>query len=366
MANYRLKLTTISPLHIGEGRELRLGFDVMLHGNRTWRLNEDAILAAKEIELMSVRDGRYPLPGQLLTEQDFDQSHFFRYAIRGMPRSIKADARLQACMKDSFDRPYIPGSSLKGALRTALAWTGWGEVKPRLDRSALNNSRSWAGQNLERSLFGPNPNKDLLRALQVSDCFSEARVEDCLIVVNANVITPRASGSPIELEAIRPNQVFTGSLRVDETLFSEPANRVLGFNNRKHWLDELLPRVQKHSLARIAELYEWFTNVDGAEKIAAFYQQLATTKLSPNQAFAQVGWGSGWDGKTFWTHLKKDEQFFEGIVNQYRLSRGRRQRGDGFPKSRRTVMTVKKSAQGQLVSSPAAPFGWMLIELEED
>ncbi|KPL73730.1 hypothetical protein ADN00_14255 [Ornatilinea apprima] len=371
MANYRLKLSTLSPVHIGAGQELRMGFDFMLYEKLTWRLNEDAILAAKEKQLQVVRDGRYPLPGQMLNEADFDNPRFFRYVLRGTPRSSKTDARLQACIKDPFDRPFIPGSSLKGALRTALAWTGWDEVKPRLDRSALNNSRQWAGQNLEHNLFGPNPNKDLLRALQVSDSFTEARPDDCLIVVNAQVVTPRASGSPIELEAIRPNQVFTGSLRVDDTLFSEAANRVLGFNNRKRWLEELLPRAQKHSLARIAELQEWFTHVDleGADKIAAFYRQLQNANLGANQALVQVGWGSGWDGKTFWTHLKRDEGFFEAIVSQYRLNRAgnsRRQRGDAFPKSRRTAMSTKTDAQGRQVSRLSAPFGWMIIELEED
>ena len=209
MANYQLKITALSPLHIGAGEELRLGFDFTIQGNSTYRLNVDRVLETHP-GWQTARGGRYPLPGDLLSEKDYNNAELFRYTLRGRPRSSKGDARLQACIKDPFDRPYLPGSSIKGALRTALAWMGWKEVKPVLDSSKLNRSRSWAGQRLERELFGENPNKDLLRALQVGDCFGPKQADDCLLIVNAQVITQGrgASGAPIELEAIQPESDF--------------------------------------------------------------------------------------------------------------------------------------------------------------
>ena len=169
MTVYTINLTTLTPLHIGDGHELRQDFDFAIHGGRTYRLDEDEVLREKENQLVRDRAGRYPLPGKLLTESDYGKSRFFRYILPGAPRSEKCDARLKTFIKDAYDRPYIPGSSLKGAMRTALAWTGWVEVNPKLDRSAVGRHRSWAGQPLEKKLFGPNPNHDLLRALQVSD-----------------------------------------------------------------------------------------------------------------------------------------------------------------------------------------------------
>jgi len=371
MANYHLKVSTLSPLHIGAGEELRLGFDFMVRGSSTCRLDVDRVLETHP-GWQTARGGRYPLPGELLSEKDYDNPELFRYVLRGRPRSGKGDARLQACIKDPFDRPYLPGSSIKGALRTALAWTGWEEVKPRLDSSKLNRSRSWAGQRLERELFGENPNKDLLRALQVGDCFGPNKADDSLIIANAQVLTQSkgASGAPIELEAIRPNLAFEGSLRVDESLFTPQADRVLRFNDRKHWLDELIPRVRQHSLARIEKHQEWFAEVEGADGIANFYHQMSRAALGPNQALLQLGWGTGWDGKTFWTHLTADEHLFERIVSTYRLDKAgrqsRRQPGDPFPKSRRSVMALKKDPSGRAIDRPAAPFGWVLIEIKPE
>ena len=47
MTVYRVNIQTLSPLHIGDGDELRQDFDFAVHGNNTYRLDEDAILLAK-------------------------------------------------------------------------------------------------------------------------------------------------------------------------------------------------------------------------------------------------------------------------------------------------------------------------------
>ena len=366
MTVYNVKLQTLSPLHIGDGDELRQNFDFVVHENHTYRLNEDAILLAKENLLRPDRQGHYPTPGELLTNADFDNGNLFRYVLRGAARSGRTDARMKSFIKDVYDRPYIPGSSLKGALRTALAWTGWDEVKPVMERAALGNSRSWAGQKLERKIFGADPNHDLLRALHVSDLFGPREAGGKLMVVNAQVLTRRAAQSPIELETLSGDVEFNGSLTVDEALFKPFAERELGFSNRKHWLDELAARAQRHSHARIVELADWFETADQTySSIAKFYRQLSETQLSPNQAVMQIGWGAGWDGKTFWTHLQKDARLFERLIEDFRMNKAgrasRREAGDAFPRSKRAAMVVRQG-----VSRAAAPFGWVLMELEKE
>lgn len=364
MSTHPITLKTLSPIHIGDGNELRQGFDFVIHNNVTYRLDEDAILQAKESQLKPGAGGRYPVPGALLGAADFNNDRLFRYMVRGFPRSSKTDARVKSFIKDVYDRPYIPGSSLKGALRTALAWAGWKEVNPTLDRSAVGRSRSWAGQPLERKIFGRDPNHDLLRALQVSDLFGPSHAGEGLLLVNAQVLTKKSQGSPIELEALPGDIVFNGSLTVDETLFADLAERELHFKNRKHWLDELLPRVQAHSQKRIERLLAWFESAESCESVARFYRQLSGAKLGQNQALIQLGWGSGWDGKTFWTHLQKDPVLFEVLVSDFRLHRAGqgsppRKPGDPFPRSKRAAMIVKEG-----VARAAAPFGWALVEIE--
>lgn len=367
MTTYTLTLRTLSPLHIGTGDEWRLGFDFVLYNGQTWILNEDAVLEAKESQLKPDAYGHYPLPGRLLTEADMKNPALFRYVLRGQPPSVKADARMKPFIKDPYDRPYIPGSSLKGAFRTALAWTGWNEVRiSRLRREDIGRSRSWAGNPLEKKIFGDDPNHDLLRALQVSDLFGPEKAGEGLIALKAQVLTQSAVQSPIGLEALVSDIEFRGSLTIDEALF-KPMAAKLGFSDRKRWLDELLPRAQKHSRARLQRLAEWFENVQppapSAERIAKFYRDLLAIQLSPRQAFLQVGWGAGWDGKTFWTHLQQDEHLFERLVSEFHLDKAgkhsKRHPGDPFPTSRRVVMSGKKDE-----AKPIAPFGWVLVEIK--
>lgn len=365
MASFNVTLTPLSPVHIGDGGELRQGFDFMPYNGHTYRLNEDAVLQAKSAELKLDRFGKYPLPGTLLkTDADYDNPDFFRYVLRGVPRSSKVDARVKSCIKDVYDRPYIPGSSLKGALRTALAWTGWEEVNPSLERASLGRTRSWAAQPLERKFFGGNPNEDLLRALQVGDLSGPQEAGEGLMLINAQVLTRQNAGTPVELEALRPEINLHGVIHIDDSLFSPMAESRLHFSNRRHWLDELLPRAQEHSLARAAQLAEWFDQAEGCERIARFYHQIAALPTAQNWAVIQLGWGTGWDGMTFGTHLQRDKRLFEQIVSDYHLSKvGRgapRSVGDPFPRSKRVAMVLKQG-----VEHPAAPLGWVKLEFEK-
>ena len=365
MTVYKLTLKTLSPLHIGDGDELKQDFDFVARGNRTYRINEDALLTAKENILRPGRDGRYPIPGKLIEDTDLTNEDLFRYSLKGIPRSTKTDARVKSFIKDVYDRPYIPGSSLKGALRTALGWTGWKESNVSVN-DITGRSKAWVGQSLERKMFGANPNMDLLRALHVSDMFGPQEPGGRLMLVNAQVLTKKSSGSPIELEAVSGDVEFTGSITIDDALFSPMAEPILHFSNRKHWLDELMLRTQAHSAARIKELAVWFESAsENYHSVAKFYRQLAGAGIDENQALVQLGWGSGWDGKTFGTHLQQDKIRFERIVDDFRLHKaGRmsppRKPGDAFPRSKRAAMIVKDK-----VSIAAAPFGWALIELEK-
>lgn len=366
MTAYNLTLKVVSPVHIGDGYELRQDFDYAVHEGYTFVLDENAILDAKADRLTRYRQGSYPPPAALLEEADYARVKYFRYRLRGQPRSGKSYASLRSFIKDVYDRPYIPGSSLKGAFRTALAWTGWQEVRPRLNRDVIGQrwQKSWAGQKLERQLFGPDPNHDLLRALHVSDLHGLKQPGEGLALINAQVLTRRSSGSPVELEALVGEISLSGSLTIDETLFKPWAEPQLKFANRKPWLDELMARAQAHSRARMQRLVDWFERADHAQRVAQFYRQLLSYKLSDNQAFMQIGWGAGWDGKTFWTHLQQDQALFEQILRDFNLQRRSRQApprraGDPFPSSRRVAGLIKNRE-----FSPVAPFGWVLVELD--
>jgi len=366
---YDVQVRLLTPLHIGSGRELLHKYDYAIHGGRTWRLDEGAILAMQETDdpAWTARLTRIP-PADLLREEDFRaDAPYFRYLVRGVPRSAAEGIQVREQLKDPYDRPYLPGSSLKGALRTALAWHGWKVLNLRPDKGRLKPNPRFAAQDYERRIFGKNPNHDLLRALQVGD--SEPVGADRLILVNARVLhRSGATASPIELEALAPNTVLPLRIKLDEALFSAWARR-RGLTLRgREWLEQLLQIVRQHTAQRLADEVAWFTGVPGAERVADFYRRLSQTGLPAHAFLIQVGWGTGWDDKTFGSHLRADERFMEGILaprrrGGYGLARGRLRRGDPFPKSRRVLVRVRRGPGGQVHEEPAAPLGWLLVEM---
>ncbi|MGC9084134.1 MAG: type III-A CRISPR-associated RAMP protein Csm5 [Anaerolineae bacterium] len=365
---YKARATLLTPLHIGSGRDLLLSYDYAVHTGRTWRLNEDAILEAQNVDDPKVLARLMAVPpAQLLQPADFREgSPFFRYVIRGIPRSQAEGAQLREQLKDPYDRPYLPGTSLKGALRTALAWHAWEERGLRPERTRLNPNPRFAAQEYERTIFGPDPNHDLLRALHVAD--SAPVGPERLILINARVLHRSGKmASPIELEAVAPETVFRFTVKLDEALFSEWAQRHRLRMRGEDWLRALPAIVNRHTAQRLKEERAWFNGVPGAERILEFYRGLG----APTRGFLlQVGWGTGWDDKTFGSRLRADPNFLEGILRPpkqggYGIARGQRRPGDPFPKSRRVVVSVQRAPDGRTLEQPVAPLGWMWVELEE-
>jgi CRISPR-associated protein Csm5 len=374
VAEYRLYDATVSlltPLHIGSGRDLLHEYDYAIYGGRTWRINEDALLDAQDVDdpVLAERLAR-TAPAQLLRAEDFrPDASLFRYVIRGTPRSKAEGAQVREQLKNSYDHPYLPGTSLKGAIRTALAWYAWAELGLRPERSKLGRRSKFAAQDYERQIFGRNPNQDLLRALHVGD--SDPLGPDRLMLVNARVLHRSGqAASPIEMEAIRPDTVFRLTLKLDEALFSEWARQRDLHLRGGDWLRQLAAVVQAHTADRLAREADWFTGVDGAQRILGFYQQLRQVKLPGGAFLLQLGWGTGWEDKTLGSRLQADRSFIEGILASSReggfgLARGRRRPGDPFPKSRRVVVQVQRGHADQIDERPISPLGWVLVEMQQ-
>jgi CRISPR-associated protein Csm5 len=361
---FDVQVTMLTPVHIGSGRDLLLDYDYALRDGRTWRIDEDALLDAQDVDDPSIAEtlARTPL-AQLLREGDFREgSRFFHYVLTGMPRSRRVGAQLREQVKDVWHRPYLPGSSVKGALRTALAWHGFGALKMRPDAGKLGRRRTWAAQEIEREILGRDPNHDLLRALHVGD--SAPLGADSLMLVNAQVLTRGGTSTPIEVEAVRPETAFRLACKLDEALFSDWAGK-LRLGGREAWLRQLPAIVRAHIGERIRAERAWYAEASDAGAAQGFYDHLARLDLPENAFVVQLGWGGGWGSKTLGSHLLADGRFMEGIIERYRLARGRRQRGDPFPKSRRIAVQVAQGRDGRAAERPSVPLGWALVEMFE-
>ncbi len=361
------RVLTLTPLHIGTGRELMQDYDYVVHDGRTWRLNESALLEAQNADdpAMIKRLMEVP-PAQLLKKPDDFRAEkgYFRYIIKGVPRSQKAGSLLREQIKTVHDRPYLPGSSLKGALRTALAWHGWAALGLRPDQRLIERGK-FAARTLEKKIFGPEPNYDLLRALQVGD--SEALAPDCLMLVNVGVWPAGRRSIPVEVEAVRRETRFRLPIKFDWQLFSDWARanrRDFRLGGAREWLESLVAQVRAHQAERIRTLRQWHEARASGAEIVTFYRDLERLALKDQQFVVQLGWGGGWDSKTFGSRLSADAGFMEWLIREYRLSRARqRQSGNPFPATRRAAMRRQSGPGGQAQETPALPLGWVLVEL---
>ncbi|MCS7064758.1 MAG: type III-A CRISPR-associated RAMP protein Csm5, partial [Fimbriimonadales bacterium] len=188
MATQRYLLETLSPLHIGSGQEYGAFDGVYAHG-RWYLIDIEKVLERSREDASNLANA--------MMRSDFNWAswlHQRRIAPQEVAaRSIAchqnpAQTKIRACVRDPFGRPYIPGSTLKGAIRTAvLEWLvldndeatrrGWARhAAQRNQQGKPQHDRRYVGRNLleQRLLVGkPNggneSNYDLLRALYVAD-----------------------------------------------------------------------------------------------------------------------------------------------------------------------------------------------------
>jgi len=354
------EVETLSPLHIGSGTELMLDYDLVPHRGRTYRVNEDALLneTLTRVEGESTDVVNRVLMGrpaaELLAPSDFDNSAFFRYVLVGEP--AKREGKIPEQIKDAYDRPYLPGSSLKGALRTLLAWGIYSRTQRKPDLDGLGPRAKYAAQGLEQEIFGPDPNRDFLRALRVQDSAPLAEVD----ALRLDRVQVYPGGTPIEVEAVRAGVVFRLAITVDEYGFQGEAARQLDWRGKRAWLGQLVTLGKEYARERLLTEVAFFQEHGGPQDALGFYaalvKQLVEGELADDEFLLQVGWGTGWESKTLGSGLlRQDDLAFERLLDQYRMTKERNRRvGDPFPKSRTLVLRG---------GDPAYPLGWVRVRL---
>jgi len=318
------------------------------------------------------------LTTRLLTVDDLRTvPGLLRYSCTGRPEVKSEMSEILACVKDPADRLYLPGSTLKGALRTVLAWA----LAPKraaqvLAQFADAEDKRKAAAAIERNIFYGRKQgdsrrvshdllRDVMRTVHLSDT-QPVRQNPLLAQVR---VFPK--GSPMTVEAAPVGVTFTAVLQIEQYPFTgQIARSVIDFGD---WAQQLQP-------ARLAELGRQRARVliEGerayfqqrpepeAAAIARFYAGLAErlAELEGTNAFLlPIGWGAGWRSKTLDNLLREGnrETIFVQAVHRYnlKLDQQRSQRfraGDRFPATRKLVMQ-----NGQ----PWLPLGWVCLTIEE-
>ena len=378
--NYQLEIVT--PVHIGSGETLN-HIDGYYANGQWYYINLDRVLAHPSADLnaltseMGRRDFRWE---HHLRQRNIDPAEVSMYSL-SCPQSPE-EVEIREVIKGIHAQPFIPGSTLKGAIRTALL----GEILSVNDNvyekshkhlneliaqgSRGNPRREQPARRIETFAFGRDPNRDLFRALQVSD--TGLLKNDTLEIGMAWTMTLNRNNELVQkvdrgreyknfVQQIQAGQHLTFTLKIDDLLFRDREKQRLGFNDLQQETLQDIAEVCRSATDQLVKR-EWdFFSYYRLPEIANTYDRLISLNNTlPEGAFLlQIGWGTGYNANTV-TDIFTDGA--EATVDRmdlrerFRLGESRSRRGayDGreFPKTRRILY------RGQ---NPIAPLGWVKI-----
>jgi len=234
-----LKIETLSPVHLGTGEEYGL---LNCKLDRAYK----ALLVFEALDFISSLDDSsrsrfeqicsYSEPdairqlAEFIDKQPFNQGRRvllaptaeqrFGRLLKADPAAFKKELKTIGFLRTAFlkhdGRPYIPGSAVKGALRTAmLNRINGGASTPPADK----------GKELERRLLQIREAQfetDPFRLVKVSDFLPVGEVEAQVVLAKNIPKKPKegrpGQGPPQFLEVIRPGAVFIGALSVEKPI----------------------------------------------------------------------------------------------------------------------------------------------------
>lgn len=356
--SYDLHLTTLSPIHIGSGKSYSCCEFVPAKD----KLNGNDTKIIKRVDLTnyysSLSDDKKDNFLAGLTNSNFKLEQF--------DKKIKKDFVRYQCIDnshDSFknvqehiktsDKLYIPGSSIKGAIRTAIFYDLLTEDDmDNIGRDIFSNP--FLSDDLLKkhfsSGFGNDAQNNIFRFMQVADTTTTnlPKIEQVLIIMASNGQRKNKSYSiksniKSYLETIGANKKFKSRLT---TTFDSNIYRKLKLEDKSEILNLNYLKDVLFKFSQDLIYYEMdFADKYDIDYLSKFYENL-NKKNTVDAPLLKIGAGSGLMATSIAMKLKEYNPLsFERV----RKSFNRRNYEFEFPKSRKVTKQKK-------------PFGWVKLE----
>lgn len=367
-----IKITNLTQIHIGSGETLQLNTDFIVVPTADGKDSDIFVIDPDRVGEL-IGDNQKVFQQWTASIDNGDTNSFFKLFLKGhnikeySKRRItnfagfKSTMTLKECIHDGMGRPYIPGSSLKGAIRTAIITF----LADRMPQSAKEDMISTLKKNgrieyhdivgkrynsAEDVLLGSTPNDSLTRFIRVGDAFYEKGTE---IAVNQISLNETHKPSLIDkskiqaVEAIGADETSSFSLAIDKQKYEnvyanrERDSRELG--DMKHLPDELstiasLFKVINDHTKKLVEtdIAYWESKTkQGAEDYLDSMKEIlnSVNSCKEGECVMRVGQATGWRFITgAWT--EDLDGFYKYVVPLSRPNNYKYEEYD-FPKSRR-------------------------------
>ena len=385
-AKWKVSVEITTPVHIGSGEKLANGVDFFEVGNNIF------VIDIEKLGEYAVKTGNYSLlrnPADALRTWGLQPS---TVAKRSVPIASPvgdhlADIREQ--IRDGNGRPYIAGTSIKGAIRTALLWEMVittdnndnlvtrneyvNALTTILNRRNVRKNRAdppvirkaFRGYVPSDRKHGDDPKFDIMKAFYVSDCyFSESDVAIYTVatwdigrngygwwVFRKGPVARNPLGGTLQyIEAIRPgakgefeitlNLAYIDRFRRDHGWSNQQVNQI------KDWIRNLAD----YFLIKLDNEYNFFDEL-GFPIGANWYDQRydEQNNFPSTITYFRVGWGGGWIFTT------GDWIVSDNLLNQTRRVFRMGRPNAPFPKTKRFVV---------MRDNAIIPPGWMKLDIK--
>ena len=351
----KLILETLSPIHIGSGEKYSSS-EFFNNSGRIFRLDPNKIYSIlnqkdKDIFLDYLENPNFRLE-DFLKGKDIPISELKLYSLK---HNGSAPNEITEHIKTGFNG-YVPGSSLKGAIRTAIliAFMGDNEVKQIGKIFKIKNFRQrndkikdfvdkFLSSGGKKSSYS-----DLMRFVQISDFIP---VKDLCVY---NIQSLEAEGNKWKwyqrngrvvqtyLETIMAGERLEGDIHFT---YNKQMHKSLGLKGKKDIIDIMEIKRLIHSFSNANINHEIaFSQRYEIDFLLEFYKKLKKINTEDSPVI-KLGQGSGYLATTIGLELKNNPDVFEEV----RKSLRGRSYSFEFPKTRRIVMEERM------------PLGWCRI-----
>lgn len=341
MSNILIK--TLSHIHIGNGVFLQQGNDFLADGNG----DESYIYVLNINKLASIIGtdaSTIQLWADAIKAEKVDsfiknklRGHEYREValrrIANYANISSARKTLKECIHDGMGRPYIPGSSIKGAIRTAvMATLARPRIAKALETAKDKEHREKIISNMEKKVLGHEAETDVFRHLATGDAFFDKGCEISVTQINLNITTSN------KLRDFRKQQIVEAIAYGESSTFRLNTNKEFYEKTRLTGDNDLFRLINQHTKDLVKEEIDYWDGkgIDSEDYVNNMEDILSEiNSCASGECVLRIGQASGWRFVTgAWLEEVDDDIFDSEIVPMCRRNNQRYEQYD-FPKSRR-------------------------------
>lgn len=363
MANMKktIKIRTLSSIHVGDGQTLTNNRDFITDNRDIYILSPNKIgeiigtdndLITKWLVAIDNNDLKSFLK---LNGKGKNYQEFSTRAFNNFGGNIGCDMTLKTIIHDGRGYPYIPGSSIKGAIRSAIVGS---ILSKRINEKELNfteakaepfmlfNNSTKVNNNPKRDPY-TNPNFDIFRFITVGDATFSKGVEVGIKLILINERTSEDSlidrkKAPQIVETIDKDckAFFNMSINIDKYNYyqAKEKQKLVSFPNELITFKNLFECINGHTKQLVEDEINYYSNI-GKTGAEYYIENLKEIKheiddCNPGkECILRLGQGIGWRFMTgAWAENLRN--FYDDIVPGIRI-RNEHYKDYDFPKSRR-------------------------------